>query len=281
MKRFILILLWMAAPFVSAQTLKVMTFNIRLSVDSDQENSWEHRKKETMGLISYYHPDVLGVQEALPQQMTDLKATLSGYQTVGVGRDDGKNKGEFSAIFYDESRLKLLQSGTFWLSPTPEVPSKGWDAALNRICTYALLQEKKSGKKFWAFNTHFDHVGDLARVNSAKLILEKIQKMNTQKLPVVLTGDFNLTADTEPLKVLAAAMSDTQLHSQTPHYGPLGTFQNFDVTTPAKDRIDYIFTNNFDVLSNRTINDRRENLLYPSDHFPVMAELKFPFKYWK
>ena len=174
-----------------------------------------------------------------------------------------------------------MQSGTFWLSPTPEVPSKGWDAALNRICTYALLQEKKSGKKFWAFNTHFDHVGDLARVNSAKLILEKIQKMNTQKLPVVLTGDFNLTADTEPLKVLAAAMSDTQLHSQTPHYGPLGTFQNFDVTTPAKDRIDYIFTNNFDVLSNRTINDRRENLLYPSDHFPVMAELKFPFKYWK
>ncbi len=261
--------------FISAQNLEVMSYNIRLSIDSDKENSWENRKQDAIALMSYYHPDVMGVQEALWQQMNDIKNGLKGYDYIGVGRDDGKQKGEFSAIFYNAEKLKVLKSGTFWLSETPDVPSKGWDAALNRICSYALLKEMKSGKEFWAFNIHFDHVGNLARVNAAKLILEKIKSFNQKSLPVVLTGDFNLTEDSEPIRILSQNMNDSFYHSATPHYGPKGTFQGFDIQKISNERIDYIFVKKFKVLSNRTINDRRENLLYPSDHFPVLAKLQF------
>ena len=264
-----------ASCLVFSQDLKVMTYNIRLSLDSDKENSWNNRKKETMALMSYYHPDYFGVQEAVPQQMVDIKTTLTDYDYVGVGRDDGKNLGEFSAIFYDKNKLEVVKSGTFWLSETPEKPSKGWDAAYNRVCTYALFKMKKSGKKFWAFNLHFDHVGDVARVNSAKLILEKIKAFNKENLPLTLTGDFNLTDDTEPIKIISKELADSFYHSQKSHYGPKGTWQNFDINTPSTERLDYVFVKGFDVLSNRTINDRRQNLLYPSDHFPVLAEIKF------
>ncbi len=260
---------------VFSQDLKVMTYNIRLSLDSDKENSWNNRKQETMALMSYYHPDYFGVQEAVPQQMVDIKTTLTDYDYVGVGRDDGKNQGEYSAIFYNKNKLEVVKSGTFWLSETPEKPSKGWDAAYNRVCTYALFKMKKGGKKFWAFNLHFDHVGDVARVNSAKLILEKIKEFNKENLPLTLTGDFNLTDDKEPIKIMSKELTDSYYNSQKPHYGPKGTWQNFDIDTPSTERLDYVFVKGFDVLSNRTINDRRENLLYPSDHFPVLTEIKF------
>jgi len=267
--------LMFASSLVFSQDLKVMTYNIRLSVDSDKENSWNNRKQETMALMSYYHPDYFGVQEAVPQQMVDIKTTLTDYDYVGVGRDDGKNQGEFSAIFYDMNKLEVVKSGTFWLSETPEKPSKGWDAAYNRVCTYALFKMKKGGRKFWAFNLHFDHVGDVARVNSAKLILEKIKEFNKENLPLTLTGDFNLTDDKEPIKIMSKELTDSFCHSQKPHYGPKGTWQNFDINTPSTERLDYVFVKGFDVLTNRTINDRRENLLYPSDHFPVLTEIKF------
>lgn len=275
MKRFSLFLLFFFAELMFSQHIRVMTFNIRLSVDSDQENSWNNREKDVFSLINYYHPEVMGVQEALPQQMEDLQSGLKDYGHIGVGRDDGKNQGEFSAIFYDKNKLEVLKSGTFWLSETPEIPSKGWDAALNRICTYALLKPKNGGKEFWYFNTHFDHIGNVARVHSASLILEKIKELNLQNVPVVLTGDFNLTDDSKPIKIISKSLTDTYYHSEKPHYGPKGTYQGFDVNTPAKDRIDYIFVKGFVPVSNRTINDRRENLLYPSDHFPVLAELDF------
>ncbi len=268
-------LLLFAVLLAFAQKIDVMTFNIRLSTDSDKENAWDLRKQDALALISYYHPDVLGVQEALPVQMDDLQNGLSGYAHIGVGRDDGKDRGEFAAIFYDKTKLEVLKSGTFWLSETPEKPSRGWDAALNRICTYALFKTRKEGKMFWAFNLHFDHVGNVARVNSSKLILQKIKEFNTQNVPVVLTGDFNLTDRSEPIRIISQSMSDTFYHSEKPHYGPQGTFQNFDVSKPATERIDYIFVKGFKALSSRTINDRRENLLYFSDHFPVLAELKF------
>ncbi len=267
--------LMFASSLVFSQDLKVMTYNIRLSLDSDKENSWNNRKQETMALMSYYHPDYFGVQEAVPQQMVDIKTTLTDYDYIGVGRDDGKNQGEFSAIFYDKNKLEVVKSGTFWLSETPEKPSKGWDAAYNRVCTYALFKMKKTGKKFWAFNLHFDHVGDVARVNSAKLILEKIKEFNKENLPLTLTGDFNLTDDKEPIKIMSKELMDSFYHSEKPHYGPKGTWQNFDINTPSTERLDYVFVKGFDVLTNRTINDRRENLLYPSDHFPVLTEIKF------
>lgn len=265
----------LVSGLIFSQDLKVMTYNIRLAVDSDKDNSWSKRKDDALALISYYAPDYFGVQEALPEQMGDIKSGLKNYDYVGVGRDDGKNKGEYSAIFYDKDKLVVTKSGTFWLSETPQIPSRGWDAALNRICTYAIFKVKKTGKRFLAMNLHFDHVGDKARVNSAQLILKKIKELNPQNLPLTLTGDFNLTDDSEPIKIISRALADSFYHSKKPHYGPKGTFTGFDTNTVPKERIDYIFTKGFKILSNRTINDRRENLLYPSDHFPVLAELDF------
>jgi len=267
--------LMLTSQLLSSQDLKVMTYNIRLSLESDKENSWDNRKEEALALMNYYHPDYFGVQEAVPQQMTDIKTNLKDYDYVGVGRDDGKNQGEYSAIFYDKTKLEVTKSGTFWLSETPEKPSKGWDAAYNRVCTYAFFKIKKTGKQFLAMNLHFDHVGDVARVNSAKLILEKIKELNPENLPLTLTGDFNLTDNSEPIKIISKSLDNAFYHSKKPHYGPVGTFTAFDVNTVPKERIDYIFVKGFDVFSNRTINDRRENLLYPSDHFPILAEIKF------
>lgn len=258
-----------------SQDLKVMSFNIRLQIESDKENAWTERKQEALDLLSYYHPDFFGVQEALPEQMKDIKDGLINYDYVGVGRDDGKEKGEFSAIFYDKDRLQVLKSGTFWLSETPEKPSKGWDAAYNRVCTYAVFKDKKSKKEFLALNLHFDHVGNVARVKSADLILKKIKEMNPKNLPVILSGDFNLTDTSEPIKIISQNLKDSFYHSETKHYGPVGTFTAFKINEIPKDRIDYIFVKGLQVKSHRHINDRRENLLYPSDHFPVLVDLQF------
>jgi len=272
--RFSTLLLFVFAWSFS-QNLKVMSFNIRLNVDSDKENSWTNRKQDAVDLLSYYHPDYFGVQEALPEQMKDIKNGLKNYDYVGVGRDDGKEKGEFSAIFYDTERLQVIKSGTFWLSETPEKPSKGWDAAYNRVCTYAVFKDKKSKKEFLAMNLHFDHVGNVARVKSADLILKKIKEINPKNLPLTLSGDFNLTDDTEPIKIISQNLKDSFYNSEKKHYGPKGTFTAFNVTEVPQDRIDYIFVKVFKIKSNRHINDRRENLLYPSDHFPVLTELQF------
>lgn len=275
MKKLIILFSVLSFSIAFSQDLKVMSFNIRLNVESDQDNAWPERKEEALALLEYYHPDVLGVQEALPEQMKDMKSGLKNYDFVGVGRDDGKEKGEFSAIFFDTQKLQISKSGTFWLSETPEKPSKGWDAALNRICTYAIFKDLKSKKEFLAMNIHFDHVGNVARVKSSELILKKAKELNPKNLPLVLTGDFNLTEDTEPVKILSQNLKDTFYHSEKKHYGPKGTFTGFNVNEVPKDRIDYIFVKGFKIKSQRHINDRRENLLYPSDHFPVFSELSF------
>ncbi len=275
MKGKAILLTMLLGVLMQAQNLKVMSFNVRLSVDSDKENSWNNRKTDVLKLIEYYHPDVMGVQEPVPQQMKDLKAGLPQYNFVGVGREDGKDKGEYSAIFYNIEKLKVVKSGTFWLSETPEVPSKGWDAALPRICSYAQFKDLKSGKQFWAFNVHFDHIGMVARVNSSKLILEKIKEFNTKNLPVILTGDFNLPENTEPIQILSKNLDDTLYKTIAPHYGPTYTWQDFDTNKIPEDRIDYIFVKGFKILTNRTINDRRDNLLYYSDHFPILSDIQF------
>ena len=275
MKGKAILLTMLLGVLMQAQNLKVMSFNVRLSVDSDKENSWNNRKTDVLKLIEYYHPDVMGVQEPVPQQMKDLKAGLPQYNFVGVGREDGKDKGEYSAIFYNIEKLKVVKSGTFWLSETPEVPSKGWDAALPRSCSYAQFKDLKSGKQFWAFNVHFDHIGMVARVNSSKLILEKIKEFNTKNLPVILTGDFNLPENTEPIQILSKNLDDTLYKTIAPHYGPTYTWQDFDTNKIPEDRIDYIFVKGFKILTNRTINDRRDNLLYYSDHFPILSDIQF------
>ncbi|WBV55767.1 endonuclease/exonuclease/phosphatase family protein [Chryseobacterium daecheongense] len=256
-----------------SQNLKVMSFNIRLQVESDKENAWTERKQDVQDLLMYYHPDYFGVQEVLPEQMKDLKKGLQNYNYVGVGRDDGKEEGEFSAIFYDNERLQVVKSDTFWLSETPDKPSRGWDAACNRVCTYAVFKDRKSKKEFLAMNLHFDHVGNVARVKSAELILKKIKELNPGNLPLTLSGDFNLTDNSEPIKIISQNLKDSFYNSETQHYGPKGTFTGFNVNEIPKDRIDYIFVKGMKIKSHRHINDRRENLLYPSDHFPVIAEL--------
>jgi len=270
---FMVFLMFFGLSF--SQDLKVMSFNIRLNVESDKENAWTERKQDVMDLLSYYHPDYFGVQEALPEQMKDIKAGLKSYDYVGVGREDGKMKGEFSAIFYDTNRLQVVKSGTFWLSETPDKPSKGWDAALNRICTYAVFRDKKSKKEWMAMNLHFDHIGNVARVKSSELILKKIKELNPDNLPLTLTGDFNLTEDSEPVKILSQNLEDSFYNSEKLHYGPVGTFTGFNVDEVPKDRIDYIFVKGFRIKSHRHVNDRRNNLLYPSDHFPVLVGLQF------
>lgn len=268
-------LLMLVFAWSFSQNLKVMSFNIRLNVDSDKENAWPNRKQDVFKLLTYYHPDYFGVQEALPEQMKDIKNGISNYDYVGVGREDGKQKGEFSAIFYDTKKLAVVKSGTFWLSETPEKPSKGWDAALNRICTWAIFKDKSSKKEFLAMNIHFDHIGNVARVKSSELILKKTKELNPKNLPLTLTGDFNLTEDSEPIQILSQNLLDTFYNSEKKAYGPKGTFTGFNVNEIPQDRIDYIFTKGFKIKSQRHINDRRENLLYPSDHFPVLAELEF------
>ena len=177
--------------FCFAQTeVKVMSYNIRLNVESDGENKWDFRKDRVANLINYYEPDFIGGQEVTHGQLIDLTDRLPNYSFIGVGRDDGKEKGEYSCIFYKKEKYKLLQQSTFWLSPTPDSISKGWDAAIVRVCTYGLFKDIKTKKQFWVFNTHFDHIGKEARLESSKLIVEQIKRLNTKNYPVILSGDF-------------------------------------------------------------------------------------------
>jgi endonuclease/exonuclease/phosphatase family metal-dependent hydrolase len=216
----------------------------------------------------------LGIQEGLIGQLRFLDKKLKKYKRIGVGRDDGKEKGEFSAIYYDSKRIRLLQQGTFWLSPTPEKVSVGWDAALERICTYGLFLDRKTGENFWAFNTHFDHMGVEARKNSAILILQKIKSLNTDNLPVVLTGDFNAGPESEPVQQIKTIFRDAIEANKSMNMAPDGTFNAFNSEKPATERIDFIFTGfGFQALNYFVIREKREGR-FASDHFPVIAEIK-------
>ena len=262
--------------FVNAQDLKVMSYNIKYDNPSDTANNWENRKEFLISQLHYYAADVFGTQEGLHNQLEDIKSALPRYDYVGVGRDNGNTEGEYSAIFYDTEQVELLEDGTFWLSPTPDKPSKGWDAALNRICTYALFKDKDSNEIFWVFNTHFDHKGDLARLESSKLILHKIKEINTENRGVVLTGDFNLTDDQQGIKVITKQMTDTHLKAGKNAFGPTGNFNGFHFEKPVTKRIDYVFVSKggFKVLKSGILSDSK-NCKYPSDHFPVLVDLDF------
>lgn len=263
------------AAFAShAQTVKVMSYNIRLDIAVDGENGWKFRKDFLASQIAFYDADVFGVQEALPNQMSDLATLLPEYAHVGIGRD-GDGKGEASAVFYKKDRFKVLQSGTFWLSETPDKISKGWDAAYNRVCSYGLFRDLKSKKRFWAFNTHLDHIGAAARKNGVELILARIKSLNEKNYPVILTGDLNLEPDSVPIKILKNAMTDTRDVSAEKPFGPSGTFNGFKFNEPVTRLIDYIFIDNskrFEVRKYAILSDSKD-LRYPSDHLPVYAEL--------
>jgi endonuclease/exonuclease/phosphatase family metal-dependent hydrolase len=274
MKRQFFPLLLILSFNLSAQTIEAITFNIRFNNPNDGANAWENRKAEVASMLRYYAPDILGTQEGLLDQIEYLDSALQEMKYVGVGRDDGKQKGEFCAVFYNTNRFELKDSGTFWLSETPEKISIGWDAALERICTYLLLHDQ-NGQLFYVFNTHFDHVGQQAREASAKLIIEKIKEINDPDYPVLLMGDFNLPPDAEAIKYLQRELEDPLQNSVTLFHGPIGTFNGFDTNRVMERRIDYIFQTGFQVLRYRHIDDRRTENLHISDHLAVYAELNY------
>lgn len=258
----------------NAQPLKLITYNIRLQTESDGANSWTNRKDFLTGQLKFYGPDIFGVQEALPQQVIDLANSFPDFGVVGTGRD-GFGKGESSNIFYRSSRFNLIDSGTFWLSDTPGKISKGWDAALNRVCTYALLKDKRTKKTFWVFNTHLDHIGELARTKSLELILHTIDSLNKKKCPAFLMGDFNSEPQSARIGALREKMNDTRLVSEAPPFGPEGTFNGFKHDQPVKNLIDYIFvskSSGIRVLKYAILSDSKD-LRYPSDHLPVYVEV--------
>lgn len=253
--------------------LGAMSWNIRYDNPDDGPNAWPLRKAHVSGLIAYYAPDILGIQEGLSGQVDDLKKSLSAYRCVGVGRDDGGHKGEFSAIFYRTERFSTARSGTFWLSSTPDKPSKGWDAALPRICTYAILEDLQSGQPILVMNTHFDHMGEAARNESAQLLLQMERILNPEEFPVILMGDFNATPESAPIRHIQQVFQDVRAISQQTPYGPEGTFNGFGpCTTPPWPRIDYMFTRNMQVLQYATLT-HQHNGLYPSDHLPILASM--------
>ena len=273
-KLFASVLIGLISFYGNAQTFKVMSYNIRLDVASDGENRWDNRKEMFADQVSKLSPDFMGVQEALPQQVDYISSALKGYKYIGVGRDNGVREGEFSAVFYNAAKYKVLQQSTFWLSETPEKVSFGWDAACRRVCTYGLFENLKTKEKIWIFNTHFDHLGDIARVNSAKLILKKIKELNKDNLPFALTGDFNLEDDSESIKLISSELSDSKTVAKDVS-GPVATFNAFKVDEPATKRIDYIFVpkTGIEVKKYKVLKELKHNR-YPSDHFPVYVEFK-------
>ncbi len=277
MKKFLILLIIIAfGGYGKAQSLSVMTYNIRLNVAVDGENAWPMRKEFLTSQIQFYDPDIFGVQEVTPGQVIDISTFLPQYSQLGIGRD-GVGKGESSNIYYKKSRFIIKESNTFWLSETPNKISKGWDAAFNRVCTYALMKDKKSKKLLWVFNTHLDHIGEEARTKSIELILSKIAALNTKKYTVLFMGDFNSEPDTERILNLKKAMNDCRDISEEKPFGPNGTFNDFNHNLAVTKLIDYIFiskNSNLKVKKHAVLSDSKD-LKYPSDHLPVYVCLSY------
>jgi endonuclease/exonuclease/phosphatase family metal-dependent hydrolase len=257
-------------------SLRVMTFNIRYDNPGDSLNNWQYRKDVAAGIIKEYDVDLLGTQEVLANQLRDLKERLPQYAAIGVGRVDGKEAGEYSAIFYKQDKFEVEKSGTFWLSETPEVAgSKGWDGACERIATWAILKEKTGNKRLFFINTHLDHVGKTARYEGAKLLLERA-KTESGGLPVIITGDFNASPESEVIQQVLAGGTffDTRLLAPSvPEIN--GTFHGFgEVPVERRKIIDYIFViNDVSVNSYSVVPEKRDGV-FLSDHNPVYVELR-------
>jgi endonuclease/exonuclease/phosphatase family metal-dependent hydrolase len=260
---------------VAAQ-YSAMTYNIRYSTPNDGENWWEHRKEWVADLTRFYEPDVMGIQEGLHHQVMFLDSALTDYSFVGVGRDDGKTQGEYAAIFYQHDDLEVLDSGTFWLSETPEEPSYGWGANFRRISTWAKFRRVSNGKEFFVFNAHFDHEVALSRLNSAKLIHMRSKELNDEGLPVIVMGDFNAVPDAPPIQFMTSVLNDSKVVSETPPYGPEGTFNGFDTSHPLDRRIDYIFADDQVTVHKYGVLSDTQNQRTPSDHLPVF--IRFDLK---
>jgi endonuclease/exonuclease/phosphatase family metal-dependent hydrolase len=261
-----------AAVTPNGATYNVATYNLRYDNPGDGPNAWPARKEMVKALIRYHEFDILGTQEGLSGQVADL-AQMDEFEHVGIGRDDGKDAGEHSAIFFRKSRFALLDKGDFWLSETPDRPSFGWDAkCCHRLASWARLRDRASSRVLYVFSVHFDHEGEQARRASADLMLKKIAAIARGE-PAICVGDFNSTPDTAQIRTMSAALRDAYQASRTPPYGPAGTFNDFHIDRLATDRIDYIFVDrHFDVLKYAVLGDSSDRR-YPSDHFPVVARV--------
>lgn len=276
MKRISLSILFLLGFFyiLSAQELTVASFNIRLKTTSDVGNLWDDRKQAVTNLIQFHEFDIFGIQEGFYEQVQDMKNQLPGFEYIGVGRDDGAQKGEHSAVFFNKQRFKVIKDGTFWLSATDtKKPNKGWDAALPRICTWGVFEDNQNGKRFIFMNTHFDHVGIEARRESAKLILEKAKEL-AGDLPIILTGDFNVDETNEAYFTLAKSGIVRDVHELANIvYEPNSSFNAWGKGLKPKQRIDHIFiTKPFNVRKYGILTDTYMGK-FPSDHFPVVSVL--------
>jgi endonuclease/exonuclease/phosphatase family metal-dependent hydrolase len=265
---FLLLTVCGVAAAKSPLELKIISYNIR-TLARDGENSWQFRKHATKNMIEQHKPDAFGLQEAMLPHMQYIDSVCPQYARVGVGRSDGKEGGEFVTIYYNKERFDLLDSGTFWLSETPDQVSRGWDAALPRITTWVKLRDKATKRKFFYFNTHFDHKGTTARVESSKLIVEKIREIAGKKAMVVLTGDFNIESENEALQPLydnmSAARRCAPITDNKGTYNGWGLVKRYPV-------IDHIFYGGRKVKCNafRTL-DGDYGAKFISDHFPLEA----------
>lgn len=276
MKKAILlvILLGFLSSIVLAQKNKPITiasYNLRLNTEDDGINAWPNRKEHVKALVRFHEFDIWGTQEAFIDQLKDLES-MAEFGHLGAGRDDGKEAGEHSAIFYRKSRFKVLQSGDFWLSETPEKPGIGWDATCcNRICSWAKFKDLVTKKELYVFNVHFDHRGKEARLQSGYLMVRKIKEI-AGSTPVILTGDFNSTPETEQIKYIQTLLNDSKTASVQPPYGPEGTSNSFKFDAPLQKRIDYIFVSKgIQVLKYGVLSDSKHQR-YPSDHLPVLIK---------
>jgi endonuclease/exonuclease/phosphatase family metal-dependent hydrolase len=259
---------------IAQETYNIATYNIRYANQNDEGNLWEDRAPHLINLIQFHEMDIIGTQEGLFNQLEMVKEGLN-FPYIGVGRDTGEKEGEFSAVFYNPEKFTLLEQNTFWLSPTPEKPSKGWDASLNRVCSWAKFKTQ-DGQEFYVFNVHYDHRGQKAREESSKLVIQKIKSINKENLPCILTGDFNIEDDNPAYDEITKGnlMKDSKKESILPPYGPLGTFTGFKWDMLPNKRIDYIFVNDkVKTLHHGTLSDNYGKK-YPSDHFPVMVKVQ-------
>jgi len=273
-----------AEPDQSKNELHVMSFNIRYGTDDDGPDRWENRRQQVCELIERNNCDVIGLQEALRFQIDAIREALPVYAEIGVGRDDGKTKGEYSAILYRTDRVLVAEAGTFWLSDTPEVPgSMTWGNKITRICTWGRFIHKPSGKAFYHFNTHFDHQSQPSREKSAVLLAQRIRDRKHPD-PVVVTGDFNAGESNPAIRYLKG---DLDLDGKSPipfvdsfrllhpEATEVGTFHSFKGDR-TRDKIDYIFVQpGAEILEARILHDNVDGR-YPSDHFPITARLALP-----
>lgn len=260
--------------------LNIMSFNMRYDNPDDKENNWQFRKNRIKDNILFNDIDIVGSQELLHHQLQDLINLLPQYSSIGLAREDAISKGEYSAILYRKDKFEIIDSGNFWLSENPNaVGVKGWDAACERICTWAIFMHKKEKKKFLFMNTHLDHIGQEARRNSIDLILSEIKRISKNNLPVILTGDFNATPDDEIIHKVKKDYVDLKLEDAFDiakiKKGPEWTFHNFGkLPNKEKVRIDYIFLKNIKVNRYSVDTDYYDGV-YISDHYPVISEIIF------